>query len=256
MSLLRHSLSMGLAAIALWSGLSVAAAQSAPPHAPFFDRAFSPDFVGTADDALPGEAARPVKIYFHVSNIADLVIASGHVVVADAFVGLDQPPMSEPVPNGSFPVRLAVLQGSLGRGRIAFARVDFADAPVVRWEAAVPADMKRDAENPDGVWGFDVDTGIAAFFDPEAGATASRMFQEDEKLLEGALSDGQLRGFKERGATGAFRLALAAGPGNIVAFDSGWGDGTYSAYFGYDRSGAIVSLITDFDILDWSKVTE
>lgn len=245
-------------AVALFAGCAaLSAAQVAgPPHARYFERAFSPDFIATADDALPGERPRPVKIYFQVSELGAVQITSGRIVVADAFVGLDQPAMSTPVPVGSFPVRLAVLHGGFGKGRVAFARVDFSDTPVVRWEPAVPSDMARDAENPDGVWGFAVDTGTAAFFDPAAGAVAAQTFQTDDKALESALEQGQLRGLRERGATGAFRLSAPFGPGNLVAFDSGWGDGTYTAYFGFDAQGHVTALIADFDILDWSKVVE
>jgi hypothetical protein len=121
-----------------------------PLYAPYFTRAFSPDFVASADDSLPGEKPRPVKVYFRVTDLAKLKVTSGKVVVADPFVSTDQQPLALDVPTGEFLVRLAILQGSMGRGRVAFARVDIADRPIVRWVDAKPIDMQRDAENPDG----------------------------------------------------------------------------------------------------------
>lgn len=144
----------------------------------------------------------------------------------------------------------------MGRGRVAFARVDIADKPIVRWEAAKPIDMQRDAENPDGTWGVTVDSGVAAFFDQEAGQATSDAVAADETFFDSWLERGQNAGYRDKGASGAFRLSVDVGPGNVVAFDSGWGEGTYTVYAGYDASGALAALLIDFDILDWSRVSE
>jgi hypothetical protein len=227
-----------------------------PPHAPFFTRAFAPDFVASADDSLPGEKPRPVKIYFKVSDLGPLQITSGKVVVADPFVSTDQQPLALDIPVGAYPVRLAVLQGAMGRGRVAFARVDISERPVVRWEAVKPLDMQRDAENPDGDWGVSVDSGVAAYFDAQAGRAASDAVAKDETFFDSWLEAGQNAGLREKAAPGAFRLTVGIAPANVVAFDAGWGEGVYTVYAGLDADGRLAALLTDFDILDWSKVTE
>jgi hypothetical protein len=40
---------------------------------------------------------------------------------------------------------------------------------------------------------------------------------------------------------------------NIIAFESGWGDGGYPSYFGYDENEQVVCLITEFGVLDERK---
>ncbi len=227
-----------------------------PLHAPFFTRVFSPDFVATADDSLPGEKPRPVKIFFRVSELAKLKVTSGKIIAADPFVSTDQQPLALEVPKGEFPVNLAILQGTMGRGRIAFARVDITDRPVVRWEAAKPEDMKRDAENLEATWGLSIDSGVAAFFDQDAGRATSEAVKADETFFDSWLENGQNAGIKAKGAAGAFRLAIDIGPANVVAFDPGWGEGVYSVYAGIDANGNLAALLADFDILDWSKVKE
>jgi hypothetical protein len=240
----------------LYLAAPVTARADEPSHAHLFTRAFSPDFVATADDALPGEAPRPVKVYFRVTDLGALKISSGRIVVADPFVRMDDPPLATPVPKGSHPLRLAVLQGTMGNRRVAFARVDFSTEPAVRWEAARPDDFHRDAENPGGAWGFEVDSGMAAFFDPEAAAAVLQASGGNEDYFDSWLERGLGRGWRDGGASGAFRLVIDAGPANVAAFDAGWGDGVYAAYVGYDASGRIAALVADFDILDWSKVSE
>jgi hypothetical protein len=246
-----------IALILCATALGAARGDAAEPlHSAHFTRAFSPDFVATADDSLPGEKPRPVKVFFRVTDLAKLKVTSGKIVAADPFVSTDQQPLALTVPAGEYPVRLAVLQGTMGRGRVAFARVDIADRPVARWEAANPIDMQRDAENPDGTWGVTVDSGVAAFFDEDAGQATSAAVAADETFFDSWLERGQNAGFKDKGASGAFRLSADVGPGNVVAFDTGWGEGTYTVYAGYSADGNIAALLIDLDILDWSKVTD
>lgn len=245
-----------LALIALLAtSLPATALSEGPAHARFFDRAFSPDFVATADDSLPGEPPRPVRIFFRVSELGELKVVSGRIVAADIFVSLESPAFSVAVPVGSFPVRLAVLQGALGRGRVAFARIDFESGPIARWDVALPEGHIRDIENPDLPWGYEVQSGTGAFFDPEAGTAALSLLADDDELLEAWLEEGQLNGLKERGSKG-FRLLKPSGPANIAIFDAGWGDGHYVSWIGYTADGRVGALLTDFDVLDWSKVAE
>ncbi len=35
---------------------------------------------------------------------------------------------------------------------------------------------------------------------------------------------------------------------NVIAFSSGWGDGIYPTYFGYDEQGNVVCAVTDFQL--------
>ena len=36
---------------------------------------------------------------------------------------------------------------------------------------------------------------------------------------------------------------------NVVFCSSGWGDGSYASYWGFDRDGEVVCLVTDFQVL-------
>ena len=44
-------------------------------------------------------------------------------------------------------------------------------------------------------------------------------------------------------------VADTASGANVICFHSGWGDGFYASYFGYDDAGAIVCLLTDFGVI-------
>jgi hypothetical protein len=42
---------------------------------------------------------------------------------------------------------------------------------------------------------------------------------------------------------------------NVIAFSSGYGDGSYPSYWGHDLTGQRVALVTDFVVLDASRLT-
>ena len=90
----------------------------------------------------------------------------------------------------------------------------------------------------------------------EAAAAVLQASSGNDDYFDSWLERGLGRGWRDGGASGAFRLVIDAGPANVAAFDAGWGDGVYAAYAGYDVSGRIAALVADFDILDWSKVRE
>jgi hypothetical protein len=46
-------------------------------------------------------------------------------------------------------------------------------------------------------------------------------------------------------------LPRDGGAGNAVLFSSGWGDGGYGSYWGFDRNGKLIALMTDFQVVDW-----
>ena len=38
---------------------------------------------------------------------------------------------------------------------------------------------------------------------------------------------------------------------SLASFSTGYGDGTYGTYVGYDEKGNVCRLLTDFGIVDW-----
>lgn len=41
-------------------------------------------------------------------------------------------------------------------------------------------------------------------------------------------------------------LVVESTGANVITFSSGWGDGEYASFWGYDASGELTCLITDF----------
>lgn len=50
----------------------------------------------------------------------------------------------------------------------------------------------------------------------------------------------------------SFLLDLPLGEANAIMFHSGWGDGFYASWFGYDADGNVAALVTDLATIDWA----
>jgi len=184
-----------------------------------------------------------------VEDAGVLVLPSGRLVGSDAFL-LDEVPYTLDVPAGLHPV--AVLRSDFDDGdrRIAAAMVRFATTDPIRWELALvpgqdPADL-----GPDEIFGYGVDSGTGAFTSPEAAALV-----EDEARYT-AFSDALLAAFRGKEVTDPLTATVVVDDSthaNVVAFASGFGDGAYPSYAGFDRDGRIVAVLTDFGILDAAK---
>jgi hypothetical protein len=224
-----------------------------PSYAEAFNKAFDPSYALEVDDAADGTTPEWEHVSFHTLDMGKVTITTGRIAACDPFVFIDTPhPYAQAVPNGDFPVRLAVVSGSLSDGRIAFARVDFASAPAVSWRMAVTEGQDLAKLKPDHIYGYGVDAGTGSFFDPAAGDAALKLLNANENAWEKWQADGERNGKNARLKPNFF-LNLPMPPGNIVMFASGWGDGFYASWFGYDAKGNVVALVTDFQVIAWER---
>jgi len=235
-------------------GLLAAARASAapgdpPPYAAVFDRAFASGFVVETRDEIDGEA-RVETVPFRLLEAGMLKLPSGRISVADPFVALtESKPLDQAVPAGSFPVRLAVAEFPAGGLRVAFARVDFSQAPVARWSMALAEGQDVRTFGNDEIFGYPVDSGTGSFFDPVAGKAAGALLESDPDAWEGWIKVGEANGAKI--GPYFFLLDLPLGAANAIMFRSGWGDGFYASWFGFDAEGNVAALVTDFTAIDW-----
>jgi hypothetical protein len=248
----RRALSAIAAALGLLSPARAAAAPGdPPPYAAVFDKAFAPGFTVTTRSTYQGET-RVETVPFKVVEAGLLTVPSGRVAAADPFIALtDAKPFSQAVPGGTYPVRLAVGDFPSGGVRVAFARVDFSTRPVVRWSMAVVEGQDVATLRDDEIFGYGVDAGTGSFFDPVAGKAAARLLDANPDAWEDWQTEGERNGPNTIGPY-SFLLDLKLGEANAIMFHSGWGDGFYASWFGYDADGNVAALVTDLATIDWA----
>jgi hypothetical protein len=182
-----------------------------------------------------------------VSRAGDLVLQTGRVVAADVFL-FDNIPFTRWLPSGTHPV--FVLHAAAGSDdRIAAAMIRVGPGDPVRWEPALTLGQDAARLPPDQFFGYGVDSGIGCFASAEAVEYLSRAGAAAGDAYSARVEAAMFPSKTE------FRLVadIPLGDGtalNVVAFQSGWGDGGYPSYFGLDAEGTPFVLMTDFQILD------
>lgn len=159
-----------------------------------------------------------------VSSVGTLVTSSGVLSVLDfGYDNDDARPLARSVAPGAYPVDRVT-----GFGRNAAVRVRFSDHDPVAWHpAAIPGSGHV----------FGVDAGSACIVDHVAYASMTKRAKA-----------ARYAQFVAAPRPAAVEVSLDAGDTGIVV-DSGYGDGSYPAYWGVDADGEVSQLVVDFMLL-------
>ncbi|MFL6125580.1 DUF4241 domain-containing protein [Actinophytocola sp.] len=169
-----------------------------------------------------------------------LRLPTGRVVACapDDYFLAERQPFTVAVPPGNYDLVLRVARGSDELGfdpRVAAAGIAIGEERAVTWELALlPGEdprLLRDGE----AYCFGVDGGTACFMDAAAVHRVAGMYREDDHPLR----DGEVAGVRTAGVDEPESGA------NVLAFESGWGDGCYPVWIGRTESGDVVSFVAD-----------
>lgn len=239
--------------VGLFCSSALAAPGDPPKYAEVFTRAFAPGFSVEPPKPASDPAGATETVPLRTVDIGMLTITGNKICAADPFVALgNTKPFTETVPAGSYAVRVAVANFPEGGHRIAFARINFRDAPTVRWQMALIEGQKLSDLGPDEIYGYPVDSGTGSFFDPAIQDAVNAAYKQNPEVWSAWQTEGEANGPKVIGPY-SFVLMLPMGPANVAMFHSGWGDGVYASWFGYDADGKVVALVTDFQVIEWDK---
>jgi hypothetical protein len=181
----------------------------------------------------------------------NLVLQTGRVVAGDAAY-IYPLPFSRWLVAGRHPVFVLHAVSPAPRDdRIAAALLRVAPGDPVRWELALTPGQDVAGLGPGEFLGYGVDTGIGSFASAEAAewlaGAGLPAYEAFSKRLEAAM-------FPSRNDIHPVAdIPVGDSNGlNVIAFNSGWGDGYYPSYFGLDATSKPLVLMTDFQMLDAS----
>ena len=179
-------------------------------------------------------------------TIGKIKVVSGHLIACDP-LHIDEYgiPFTQVFPTGEFPVQLSIARSN-DEGLIAFARIKFSEEPVQKWQFAL---LKGQEPLPVGgadIHGFGVDGSVGIFVDKEA-----IKFLDIEALTN---MDTELYKEMDKHYHKTWRYAIYNfGQHNLASFTTGFGDGSYATYIGFDANGKPCRLLSDFGLFDWRK---
>ena len=209
------------------------------PDAARFETAFVPGATATVEGT---------SVPLDSRVLGEVTVSSGQIVACDPFVFIEAKPFTRAVPNGRFPVRVAVMRSKRFGDRVAFARVEFLQAPVVSWERALVPGQDPAKLGKHEYYGFPVDAGTGAFLDPAVGKDIAVLSTDQVQ----AVYDDWIRQGESYGKAHGLPYALPVNRGAhaLVLFSSGWGDGAYPSWFGLGADGSVAMLLTDLRVAD------
>jgi hypothetical protein len=181
-----------------------------------------------------------------VQPLGGLIAPSGAIVACDPLTAIEPKPFAQRIAPGRYPILLSVARLANGDERVACAQLRLSDAPVARWEMARLESQEQITLDADEFFGYGVDAGVGCFMDARAASALDAHYERDESYDE-ALIDAMEAHRTESWDYANVALDEVSGL-NVVMFSSGWGDGVFASYWGYDASGAPVCLVTDFSL--------
>jgi hypothetical protein len=159
---------------------------------------------------------------------------TGRLVAADGACFLGAEPFTVSAAPGVYPVTVATVRWAEPEEdiRVAGIRVLIGRAPVATWELALRPGEDPRLLNEGEYYGFGIDTGIGCFVDAAAAPGIAEVMETQHSLVE--IPDG-----------GLGEIVDPHSGGNMLAYDSGWGDGHYPTWIGRSAAGEVVCFISD-----------
>lgn len=206
-------------------------------HIENIKKLFSRDFV-----------ENPLLETYEVGNIH---ISSGFIVASDPLISPDHSAFNQEFPKGDFQVLVHKERES---NCIAYAEIVFDKNQLAEnWTLALCGDQNLEDLKEGEIFGYPVESGMGSFMDKDA-QNALNNLEQDLFHKKGADFMGiyeeffHAHFFDEKGAIDQFALLKPydSKPENIVAFETGYGEGFYATYIGYSKDNQPVKLISEF----------
>ncbi|SPT70015.1 Uncharacterised protein [Anaerobiospirillum thomasii] len=198
-------------------------------------------------------------IKIDVIDAGSLYLPTGTVIACDPLVNLDTAePFLQTVEAGTYPVKLCVVPSEKYGDRYACIKIEISQEKPVVYELAMTGSEQLDEEPSQGEYfGFGVDAGMGCIADIQTQkafkAYWDRRLEEDSDidpyndLFEDLLEQNVKENPKYQSRYGDWlNWTVPDSSFNLIMCSSGWGDGCYPVYFGYDGNGKVCGIYVSF----------
>ncbi|MFI7110273.1 DUF4241 domain-containing protein [Nonomuraea sp. NPDC050227] len=179
-----------------------------------------------------------VALITEPSHAGWIHLPTGSMIAADPFLLDDAVPFTVTVAPGDYAVLIASMrwEGTDWKGETPAVMVRILDKPTASWEPALLPGQDVRLLGAGEFFGFGVDAGMGCFLDASGREELGRLVEElEDEYNEMDLMDSELRASE----TGT----------NLIAYQSGLGDGSYPVWIGRDADGEVTAFVADMLIL-------
>lgn len=200
------------------------------------EKLFSKDFV-----------ENPVIDSFSIGTID---LPTGRLIACDPLITNDMKPFKINFPKGQFPV---TIHKEKDTNCIAYVEISFGKDPIVDWRMATTEGQNIDDLSNGEIFGYPVESGMGCFMDEKAQESLNeleqRLFRRKGDDFMGIYEEFfHEHFFNEKGAIDqyAFLKPDEKQAGNILGFETGYGEGFYASFIGFNKDHQPMKIITEF----------
>lgn len=192
-------------------------------------------------------------------EMGDVHFPTGEVLVRDplVFLNKNEKPYFQKVPTGRFPLTTLVVEVEEEHYRYVASRVKLSDKKAVTYTEALVGGEDIEGMQKGEYFGFKVDAGLATVVDVKTRDLYADFEKEwYQKNPEGNIYDDFFAVEFEKNYQRNPKFQRKDGdwinfqiPGSDVSvpmIQTGYGDGCYPVYFGYDENGNVCELVMEF----------
>ena len=194
-----------------------------------------------------------------ILDMGDISFPTGDILVRDPLVWLnrDEKAYLQSVPKGRFRIETLVVKLEEDYYRYALSRVRFTESVPNIYYEALKGDENLDDVDGDSIFGFNVDAGLATIVDVET-RNAYCDFEDkwyaenpdkniyDDFFTEVFANNAEENPNYQREGGDWINFKLPNSELSIPMIQSGFGDGRYPVYFGYDENGKLCDLVVEY----------
>lgn len=188
----------------------------------------------------------PLIETFEAGNI---ILTSGKLVASDPLITSEMPAFTTIFPKGEFPV---LFHKEIESNCVAYVEIVFNNFEVSTWQLAISNGQNISDLEEGEIYGFPVESGMGCLMDFE---TQQNLILLEQHLFKRKGDDFMgiyeeffhEHFFHEEGAVNqyAFLNPHDEKPGNLFAFETGYGEGFYATYIGFDKNNIPVKVVCE-----------
>lgn len=175
-----------------------------------------------------------------------LKLSTGRIIATDPILMYDDESYSEHVKPGTYDVYIYVGKTENRKKQTVASELRFNDNDIVKWEMALLKGESAKGFAHDEFMGYEVENGLGCFMDDSVMELLDIMSEEQLDEYEKSVRNA----VKSNECSCADMLIDKKTEKNIIIFASGWNEGTFPTYYGFDHDNNLARLVTDFMVIE------
>ena len=175
-----------------------------------------------------------------------LKLLTGRIIATDPILLYDDECYSEHVKPGTYTVNIYVGKAEKRKKQTLAAELRINDNVPVKWEMALLEGESSKGFSYDEFMGYEVENGLGCFMDEKVMEMLDIMSEEELKDYEYKVKEA----VRQSDKSCADIIMDKKSNLNIIVFASGWNEGTFPTYYGFDENNKVSRLVTDFMVIE------